>query len=100
MLDNFQIWAREIKGWLQAKGVETEEINIVDSTISDNPSITVHHYSPEKFIGLITLWETNTAYVEILEYSSGETVISEHLQIQANSDFNEVFKSYLSTISK
>ncbi|MBT2293746.1 hypothetical protein J7E73_32565 [Paenibacillus albidus] len=100
MLDSFQYWIDEVKEQLQAKGIETEEINVVDSTISDNPSVTVHHYSPEKFIGLITLWETNAAFIEVLEYSSGETVISKHLQLQVNSDFNEVFKEYLSEISK
>lgn len=100
MLDSFRNWINEVKEQLQAKGVETEGINIVDSETTDNPSITVHHYSPEKFIGLITLWETNAAYVEVLEYSNGNTVISKHLQLQTNSDFYEVFKEYLSAISK
>lgn len=99
MLESFQNWINEIKEQLQERGIETEEINVVDVTTSNNPSVTVHHYSPEKFIGLITLWETNAAFVEVVEYSSGETVVSKHLQLQENSDFNEVFKEYLSEIS-
>lgn len=100
MLDNFRNWIIEVKGKLQEKGVETEEVNVVDAKTSDNSSITVHHYSPEKFIGLITLWETNTAYVEVLDYSSGDAVMTQHLQLQTYSDFYEVFNDYLAAMSK
>jgi hypothetical protein len=100
MFNKFQSWINEVKVRLHTNNVETEAINIVDSETTDNPSITVHHYSPEKFVGLITLWETGAAFVEVLEYTSGNTVISKLLEVETDSDFYEVFKEYISAISK
>lgn len=97
MLNDFLNWVNELKIELKEKGIETEEINIVDST--DNPSITVYHYSPEKFMGLITMWETKYAHIEILDYSSRNIMINEHLQLEDSTDFYKMFNRYLTILS-
>jgi len=99
MLHEFIDWINSKKDVLKEMGIVTEETNVISIDVTDNPSVTVHHYKPEERIGLITIWDNNQGHAEVLDYQSGDTLLTEHFEIDVHFNFDHGFKRYFNVMS-
>jgi len=63
----------------------------------DNVSIRIDFDSPD-FLSRITVWSSGECFLEAIKTNTEETVLSDHLSIDDEKDFDGVFKELLGTI--
>src|SRR4051812_29671789 len=78
MEELFYSWFNENKEKLQQMGIETDLISKPTSTSS--PAIFADHLTEIK-VGRVTVWNSGSINLEILDQSSGETVYHKHFEI-------------------
>jgi short-subunit dehydrogenase len=93
-------WINELKLSLEDKEIETEEINIIDISMSDNPSVTVHHFNPNKSLGQITVWESSAGFAEVIDFDTSETLYTEHFQLSNDDNLNAALEKYLKVLDR
>jgi len=86
-------WINKKEKLWEEQGIFIEDIKIATEQISDNPCVTVYHYSKNK-IGVITVWEGNTFYYEIEDCNNGNTLLLKNDSFNALPNFDETFSSY------
>lgn len=92
--EKFIMWLQEHKNFFEVNQVETEEIKITEGDSTEYPCVVVYHYKPEKFIGIIQVWENNMIYIEIQEYKKGNTLLLNHEEYE-EPNLDNVFRKYL-----
>jgi hypothetical protein len=91
-------WVHEIESKIKSQGIETQELKVVDETMSDNPCVTVNHYNPQKCLGTITLWETGAVYVEVISYSDGDILLVRNEVVTVDADLDDILSKYIDVL--
>ena len=92
MEELFYSWFKENKEELLNRGIETDLI--LEPTLTDNPAIFADHFSSTK-MGRVTVWNSGSIDIEILDKFSGDTVFYKHLEIKVKDPHIEfVLKEY------
>jgi hypothetical protein len=74
----FYSWFTEHKEELLNKGIATDSIS--EPTLTDNPAIFADHLSSTR-MGRVTVWNSGSIEIEIVEQNTSETVYYQHLEI-------------------
>jgi hypothetical protein len=83
----FYSWFKEHKDELLNKGVATDLIS--KPTLTDNPAIFADHLSSTR-MGRVTVWNSGSIEIEIVEQNTSETVYYKHLEINEQNPCVEV----------
>ncbi|MEW9122687.1 MAG: hypothetical protein AB2421_08235 [Thermotaleaceae bacterium] len=87
MEELFYSWFKEHKEDLLKTGIATELIS--EPTLTDNPAIFADHFSSTR-MGRVTVWNSGSIEIEVVEQDASETVYYKHLEINEENPRVEV----------
>ncbi|MGE5416359.1 MAG: hypothetical protein ACM3UZ_06305 [Acidobacteriota bacterium] len=92
MHKNFLQWVNGNLELFTGWGLTVQTLDF-ESESQTNPSRAVDFVS-KKRMGRITVWESGAAYLEVLDFESGDSIFDEHKDLGMQVDYTKAFERF------